>query len=111
MKKLQNNVTTPEQSKILLELGLPADSSDCCLRRILTDGGYCEKWRVDVFDFIGQIHDDYLPCWSAGRLIEIFILCTPYVEIRLRTRLVEQLIASFDDVIKQGLIDFSKLDN
>jgi hypothetical protein len=28
MKKLQNNFTTPEQSKRLLELGVPADSAD-----------------------------------------------------------------------------------
>ena len=27
--KLQNNFTTPEQSKRLLELGVPADSADC----------------------------------------------------------------------------------
>ena len=29
MKNLQNNFTTQEQSKMLLELGVPADSSDC----------------------------------------------------------------------------------
>lgn len=29
MKKLQNNFTTPEQSKRLLELDVPADSADC----------------------------------------------------------------------------------
>ena len=29
MVKLQNNFTTPEQSKRLLELGVPADSADC----------------------------------------------------------------------------------
>ena len=29
MKKLQCNFTTPEQSKRLLELGVPADSADC----------------------------------------------------------------------------------
>lgn len=29
IKKLQNNYTTPKQSKRLLELGVPADSADC----------------------------------------------------------------------------------
>ena len=29
MKQLQNNFTTPEQSKRLLELDVPADSADC----------------------------------------------------------------------------------
>ncbi len=35
MKQLQNNFTSPEQSKRLLELGLPADSADCVLVRNL----------------------------------------------------------------------------
>ena len=29
MKTLQNNYTTPEQSKQLLKLGVPTDSADC----------------------------------------------------------------------------------
>ena len=29
IKKLQNGFTTPEQSKRLLELGVPVDSADC----------------------------------------------------------------------------------
>ena len=38
IKKLQNNFTTPEQSKRLLELGVPADSADCYLLRTHTKG-------------------------------------------------------------------------
>ena len=63
------------------------------------------------YDLMVADGDNRIPCWSVGRLIEIFIICTPFIEIRLRTKLIDQLIASFDDVIKQGLIDFSKLDN
>ena len=100
IKKLQNNFTTPEQSKRLLELGLPASSSDLYYFSQDSDVPIIQKGKgVPLY-----------PCWSAGRMIEIFIICTPYVEIRLRTRLIEQIIASYEDVIKQGMIDFSKLD-
>ena len=113
IKKLQNNFTTPEQSKRLLELGVPADSANCCLRRILTDGGYCETWRVDVFDFIGQIHDDYLPCWSIGRLIEIYVIArgvdTSYLPIERGEDMVKYLIRLYEEKVKD--LDFSKLED
>ena len=112
MKTLQNNFTTPEQSNKLLELGVPDDSADCCLRRILTDGGYCETYRVDVFDFIGQIHDDYLPCWSVGRLIEIYVIVrgldTEYYPVKSGEDMVTYLIRLYEEKVKD--LDFSKLE-
>jgi hypothetical protein len=118
VKQLQNNYTTPEQSKRLLELGVPADSADCAYR--LGIGKFTKTlilipkdttYTAFADDSIFRVLEERcLPCWSAGRLIEIFIICTPYIEIVLRTRLIEQLIASYEDVIKQGLIDFSKLE-
>lgn len=112
MKKLQNDFTTPEQSKQLLELGVPANSANCCLRRILTDGGYCEVWIVDVFDFIGQIHDDYLPCWSGCRLMEIIAECyqvdMPF-RYFVRGGMMESLINTF--IVLGREIDFSKLED
>lgn len=128
-KQLQNNFTTPEQSKCLLELGVPADSANAILRHYIWAKGHNEddeeNWetpmvvdhrcQLSASQLLGIVIDDEydkaLPCWSVGRLIEIFIICTPYVEIRLRQRLIiEQLIASYEDVKKQGLIDFSKLE-
>ena len=121
MKKLQNNFTTPEQSKRLLELGVPVNSADCCLRRVLTDGGYSEIWIVDVFDFIGQIHDDYLPCWSAGRLMEIFDICCTKEQLanggwcsyrRLHKNLtyIDHILFEFIINKARGYFDFSKLE-
>lgn len=117
MKTLQNNFTTPEQSRRLLELGVPAWTADCYFYE---EGGISYDAYPEVVPF-GEVWTDGsketmfssyvdLPCWSVGRLMEIFIICTPYTEIRLRTRFIEQLIASFEDVIKQGMIDFSKLE-
>lgn len=120
IKKFQNNFTTPEQSKRLLELGVPADSADCVLENLNTaennfQSEYYTRWIIEKRHvkediFCERNEGVFLPCWSVGQLIEIFIICTPYVEIRLRTRLIEQLIASYEDVIKQGMIDFSKLE-
>ena len=120
-KQLRNNFTTPEQSKRLLELGVPADSADCCLRRILTDGGYCETWRVDVFNFIGQIHDDYLPCWSVGRLMEIFEICDVQpagtennmcsIPSLKRMSYMEYMMKCFTKAIEIEILDFSKLED
>ena len=48
MKQLQNNFTTPEQSKRLLELGVPANSADC----YLTKFGIDEDWEIKVLNNI-----------------------------------------------------------
>lgn len=75
MKTLQSNFTTPEQSKRLLKLGVPADSADCYLLRTHTKG---DTFIVEVLhDELYSKKDkftnmlEYLPCWSAGRLIWI----------------------------------------
>lgn len=72
MKTLQNNYTTPEQSKRLLELGVPADSADCRYELANHDGGICQVFCV----LGGVIHSNDIPCWSVGRLIEICKICS-----------------------------------
>ena len=84
MKTLQNNFTTPEQSKRLLELGVPEDSADCYLFKFRCGDVYT-KWHITLFEnketFSGKmnllsgIKYDYLPCWSVGRLIKILKIC------------------------------------
>lgn len=70
--KLQNNFTTPEQSKRLLELGLPKNSADCFYdgweELVCRDERYKERYFFDT-------HPECVPCWSVGRLIEIELLC------------------------------------
>ena len=65
MKQLQKNFTTVEQSKRLLEMGIPADSAD--MFRI----------REDTLPIVkaGYESNVEFPCWSIGRLMEIFDLC------------------------------------
>ena len=116
MKKLQNNFTTPEQSKRLLELGVPADSADCYN---VIDSPVYNKDEIRLrqndyeisYSFFNNKH--YSPCWSVGRLIEIYELCfvmfddynySPY------TTLVERVIEYIEDAIKDNRLDFSKLE-
>jgi hypothetical protein len=67
MKKLQNNFTTPEQSKRLLELGVPADSADMY---------YTRTNPIPKVYIEGTTrHAYHTPCWSVGRLIEIYHIC------------------------------------
>lgn len=87
MKNLQNNFTTPEQSKRLLELGLPADSADCIIasydgqmkRSILptnmpTFGHFMKAVGNTPAIWAINQNEIYIPCWSVGRLIEIYRL-------------------------------------
>lgn len=81
--KLQNNFTTPEQSKRLLELGVPADSADGHYHRHCSLGGNWEVPRLhesenNIPDFnavyVGGIQI-YYPLWTVGRLIELLVIC------------------------------------
>lgn len=73
MKTLQSNFTTLEQSKRLLELGVPADSADCYY-----DSWGQIQWRQlnDLYHDFFQKYNYYTPCWSVGRLIEIAKICS-----------------------------------
>ena len=116
MKKLQNNFTTPEQSKRLLELGVPADSADCFWfderdLMFLKDELYSDEAK----DREWVRATDYLPCWSVGRLIEVMNICAKPKE---QTIMSEELLYCRDLVGmlvfmlegNRSVIDFSKLE-
>lgn len=75
MKQLQKNYTTPEQSKKLLELGMPIESADIAMLDTPDDpfdpfiiAGDMTIWR--------DLNKGYgIPSWSVGRLIEIWQIC------------------------------------
>lgn len=118
MKTLQNNFTTPEQSKRLLELGLSADSADlyycACLNK--------NKVPAEILSIadkpqVGTNTNEY-PCWSVGRLIEILKICVTkedeFVEILENLTywtlqsLTDCLMSVFNEY--KNVIDFSKLE-
>lgn len=126
IKKLQNNYTTPEQSKRLLELGVPAWTADCdyyeeggiskdSTPNIVSPG---EVWTDESKETMFSSYVD-IPCWSAGRLIEIFEKCTGERfsrEIDASTLqlkpLIEDVIAQIEKHLKMiyRRLDLSKLE-
>ena len=115
MKKLQNDFTTPEQSKRLLELGVPSDSADC--EYICENDKQVYVLNMTFSELKAQLgNNNILPCWSAGRLIEIFELCSgvlwqdtaqPSVKQPTLTERVIDTIVLFN---KHGNMNFSKLE-
>ena len=101
MKTLQNNFTTPEQSKRLLELGVPADSADCMnfgnadIFQIPFQRPFSEHLELHVQDGLRKM---YTPCWSVGRLMEIFDICC-------EDRLVDDW-EQFDEISPFNYIDY-----
>lgn len=111
MKTLQSNFTTQEQSKRLLELGVPEWTADCFYKLDL----YSFKTEMCFTKEDSLLHH-YTPCWSVGRLIEIAKICSinKYDIIGLFQFLEDcedcllQLIDYFEKMIDD--IDFSKLE-
>lgn len=144
MKELQNNFTTPEQSKKLLELGVPADSADMyykqysegvvyvgevgdvpqgktfyihepSLRHINPEGTWTwkDEERIDLSGKVDELRKTDIPCWSFGRLVEIYIIArgldTAYLPIESDEDMVKYIIQLYEEKMKD--LDFSKLED
>lgn len=115
MKQLQCNLTTTEQSKRLLELGVPEWTADCCFSKS-KDGEYiCEGVKHIIPDdfCVQSVPFPAYPCWSVGRLIEIYCLATGIEYIKIGTSeisLIELMIKMIEIAVKVKTFDFSKLD-
>ena len=125
MKRLQTNFTTPEQSKHLLDLGLPEDSADCYfhenrrkeLDRIFHCGDKTYSEQLTTA-FTYEIAPNMLPCWSVGRLIELLVICTIdedhvrsiIADITNYAAPVETYVNVITYLCKKKELDFSKLE-
>jgi len=136
MKKLQDNFTTPEQSKRLLKSGVPQDSADCYIVDWYIGGkGYnaygdvhvpfvqYERklrktiWKENVGRILEPIQNGNLPCWSVGRLQEIAKICAKEKEyyyasvdaVAHQEDFVEWWVKHFT-LTDNVLFDFSKLE-
>lgn len=143
MTKFKNNFTTNEQSKKLLDLGVPADSADMyykqysdtvvyvgevgdvpqgktfyihepSLRHINPEGTWTWKdgERIDLSGKVDELRKTDIPCWSVGRLIEIYIIArgldTAYLPIERTEDMIKYLIQLYEEKTKD--LDFSKLE-
>lgn len=126
MKTLQNNFTTPEQSKRLLELGVPADSADCYYEKNASLSGEweyepCIGECVAIKQNLFSYRNGYIiPCWSVGRLVEIICkVRTHYIgdshlvfnfKDGALDNMTEAFVKTLECDYNDGCIDFSKLE-
>ena len=118
MKTLQRNFTTPEQSKRLLELGVPADSADCYYTWKLDHTAKINVLDNEIYsELLDHISQITVPCWSVGRLIEIHRICSTLPDEEYMFPFwkdqeynVEWAIRVLESGIRTGNIDFSKLE-
>lgn len=118
--KLQNNYTTPEQNKRLLEFGVPIDTADCYYTfhgdniAVLPEGISYSKFCKSIEKVLGE---RLFPCWSVGRLMEILKKCIErdddkeviFMELTYKQGpIVNLLMDVFED---RPVMDFSKLEN
>ena len=124
MKKLQNNFTTPEQSKRLLELGVPADSADfySCLgfENLIWIRNTKNELREDFFDALINLKSANIPIWSVGRLMEIIDICeidpkdeeyptTRMIKDETKMNYIDYLVGTVRMMLPR--LDFSKLED
>jgi hypothetical protein len=116
MKKLQNSFTNPEQSKRLLELGVPADSADCYnttkhIGKIPDGATYKDVWQMSIWRDENGNHIEMYPCWSVGRLMEIYGICSrQYTHNMWLQDALTCILAYIEFAFDYGNIDFSKLE-
>lgn len=124
MIQLQNDYTTPEQSKRLLNLGVPADSADCYYLREHPDKVYLFKNQKESDNCISKIRlrlglGHAMPCWSVGRLIEILMICGTYLAPKefkiepnsMNPTLIENAVNKIEELEGYDMLDFSKLED
>lgn len=72
--EVSDEYTTPEQSKLLLELGLPIDSADMYYCRMKHEHFEIPKVLWESYSKCSDFHPrvfTYMPCWSGMRITEI----------------------------------------
>lgn len=103
MTTLQNNFTTHDQSKRLVELGVPADSADCY---------YDTSKNLFVLPedatFKEYCHGRDIPCWSVGRLIEIYCIARNVTKRVITMHCLLDIVSTYEAEIEQ--MDFSILE-
>lgn len=113
IKKLQNSYTTHEQSKRLLELGLPADSADCFYR--CEDSDYIYVLYNKSFSRMQALmkyKKEIIPCWSVGRLIEIYHICVSrgFCFHVCFTNLMNEIMYELGNANRNGWLDIKRLE-
>ena len=112
-KLIEGLYTTPEQSRRLLEFGVPEMSSDCFYwedDKTPSIRGFSENcWQIK----------GVTPCWSVGMLNEIVERCSRFkvgnfdfsgTQLEQAIKTIEFLVEVRDKCTDSFKIDFSKLE-
>lgn len=122
MKNFTKHFTTPEQSKRLLELGVPADSADMYYHLANHQYYVRDEFSIKQHDFFKFYKNIFYPCWSVGRLIEIYLICNEKInkitelhhsacKISVREHSVlDEIIEKIEYQVGKYHMDFSKLE-
>lgn len=105
MSKLQNDFTTRQQSRKLLVLGMPRLSANF----YYDDENEVQIVRDPEFELQSK---GYFPCWSIGRLLDIYEIvgenAGQCVTTTKDTSCIESLVQLYEE--NATLLDFSKLE-
>jgi hypothetical protein len=113
MKKLKFDFTTPEQSKRLLELGVPRESANVIYYHT-PDGEYDPYIINDDLHIQNLKEGKGLPCWTGGRLYEIYTICrtdifTLYGSVE-QLSFINAMIFQIECALRDHIFDFSNLE-
>lgn len=113
--------TTPEQSKVLLELGVPTRSANMYYYDMGNGFIYAPE-MIETKRDLDELNNDprYLPAWTTGRLMYIINTCVPnnrgqrmlvYMNMRLYmiTDFVEMLRLAIETLVEKDMINFDNL--
>ena len=98
----------------MLELGLPADSADFHYIGRIENCSYHNRGKTisEIQSMAGNSMSS--PCWSVGRLIEIFDICASEymngIKIPRNHIILDKVLIEFLGVLQRGDMDFSKLE-
>lgn len=118
--KLQNHFTTIEQSKKLLELGVPKNTADLYAIARFQKGKYSRPQVLNeqftqVEARINKTHPNYdiIPIWSVGRLMEITDIYAPHHIVDwtfdlTKTTYIEGVILLIEALVEEYNVDYSK---
>jgi len=114
--ELSRNFTTPEQSVLLMKLGVPMSSADCYYSNV---GHRSIRQGIETDENFFLDHKlKYLPCWSVGRLIEIYHKCCndrilgSTIKFVNNIPPIDDILHGIDAIYKYcGGFDFNKLNS
>ena len=107
---MENNFTTARYSSYLIDLGLPVDTADCYYNKL---GALSVIPEYSNFSNFCDKTD--IPCWSVGRLIEIYNKCIndtkDSISIPKNHIVLQEVLIEFFGALQYKWLDFSKLND